>query len=120
MMVNASVEIEGPASTDWEIRAAKVSSDPDARPALKRALAEAMEQDPGSAVKDAAIFYQIVLERALAEPSGVWKWRSQPTWCWVCNSHNTRLVGEPGYGIVHECMNCGDKFLLDAAIQWAK
>ena len=118
MMVNACVEIEGPASTDWEARATMVSSDPDARPALKRALSEALEQDPASAVKDAAIIYQIILGRALAQPSAEWKWRSQPTWCWVCNSHNTRLVGTPGYGIVHECLDCGDQFLVDGAIQW--
>lgn len=118
MMMNTCAEIDGPVLTDWEDRAARVSSDPDARPALKRALAEALEQDPATAVKDAETFYQIMLARALAQPSGEWKWRRQPTWCWVCNSHNTRLVGEPGYGIVHECLDCGDQFLLDGAIQW--
>ncbi len=111
-MVNTSVEFEGVDLADWEHRAARVSSDPDAHPALKRALVEALEQDPASAVKDAETFYQIMLERALAH-------RSQPIWCWVCNSYNTRLVGEPGYGIVHECLDCGDQFLLDATIQWA-
>ena len=118
-MVNTSVEFEGVALADWENRAARVSSGPDAHPVLKRALVEALEQDPASAVKDAETFYQIMLERALAQPSAEWKWRSQPTWCWVCNSYNTRLVGEPGYGIVHECLDCGDQFLLDGRIQWA-
>lgn len=118
-MVNACIEIDRPESTDWEARAASVSSDPDARPALKRALEEALRQDPATAVRDAEVFYQILLERALAQPSAEWKWRSQPTWCWVCNSHNTRLVGEPGYGIVHECLECGDQFLMDSPIKWA-
>ena len=119
MMVNTCVEIDGPESMDWEDRAAKVSSDPNARPALKRALVEALERDPVAAVIDAETFYQIMLGRALAQPSSEWKWRRQPTWCWVCNSHNTRLVGAPGYGIVHECLDCGDQFLVDGAIQWA-
>ena len=119
-MVNACIEIDGPASTSWEDKAARVSSDPNASPALKKVLAEALEQDPASAVKDAETFYQIMLERAFAQPSGEWKWRTQPTWCWVCNSHNTRLVGAPGYGIVHECLDCGDQFLIDGAIQWAE
>lgn len=117
-IVDATGEINGPELTDWETRAASFSSDPDAHPALKRALVEALEQDPASAVKDAETFYQIMLERALAQPSAEWKWRSQPTWCWVCNSYNTRLVGEPGYGIVHEYLDCGDQFLLDGTIQW--
>ena len=119
MMLNAYLEIDEQVSMDWESRAAKMSSDPTAPPALKRALAEALEQDPASAVKDAETLYQIMLERALAQPCVKWKWRSQPTWCWVCNSHNTRLVGATGYGIVHECLDCGDQFLLDGAIQWA-
>ena len=118
-MVNASVEIEGAETPDWEHRAASVWSDPDAHPALKKVLADALEQEPAAAVKDAETFYQIMLERALAQPSSKWKWRSQPTLCWVCNSHNTRLVGAAGYGIVHECLDCGDQFLVDGAIQWA-
>ena len=120
MMVNACLEIDGPVSMDWEDRAAEVSSDPNARPALKKALVEALELDPVAAVKDAETFYQIMLDRALAQPTNEWKWRTQPTWCWVCNSHNTRLVGAPGYGIVHECLECGDQFLIDGAIQWAE
>ena len=111
-MVNTSVEFEGVDLADWEHRAARVSSDPDAHPALKRALVEALEQDPASAVKDAETFYQIMLERALAQPSAEWRWRSQPTWCWVCNSHNTGLVGAAEWGIVHECLDCGDQFLV--------
>ena len=119
MMVNTCVDFNGPESMDWEGRAAEVSSDPNARPALKKALVEALEQDPVAAVKDAETFYQIMLDRALAQPSNQWKWRKQPTWCWVCNSHNTRLLGAPGYGIVHECLECGDQFLVDGAIQWS-
>ena len=119
IMMKSCVENEGPEPIDWESRAAKVSSDSHAHPARKRALAEALKQDPACAAKDAETFDQIMLERALAEPSAEWKWRSQPTWCWVCHSHNTRLVGAPGYGIVHECLDCGDQFLLDGAIQWA-
>ena len=119
-MVNATIEIDGPALMDWEDRAALVSSDPAASAALKRALAEALEQDPLDAAKDAETFYQILLERALAQPSSEWKWRKQPTWCWVCNSHNTRLVGAPGYGIVHDCLDCGDQFLLEGTIQWGE
>ncbi len=118
-MVNASMEIGDPALMGWEGKAARVSSDPVAGPALKRALAEALEQDPVDAVKDAGTFYQILLERALAQPTSEWKWRRHPTWCWVCNSHNTRLVGAPRYGIVHDCLDCGDQFLLDGTIQWA-
>jgi len=117
-MVNATIEIDSPALMDWEGRAARVSSDPAASSALKRALSVALEQDPADAIKDAETFYQILLERALAQPGSKWKWRKHPTWCWVCNSHNTRLVGAPGYGIVHECLDCGDHFLLDGAIQW--
>ena len=117
-MLDASVEIDGPDLSNWEDRAAKLSSDPNARPALKRALAEALNLDPATAVKDAGAFYQIMLERALAQPRGEWKWRTQPTWCWVCSSHNTRLAGATGYGIVHECLDCGDQFLLEGTIQW--
>ena len=117
-MVNTWVEIEDPESMGWEDRAARVSSDPNVRPGLKRALVEALEQEPSAAVQDAEALYRILLERALAQPRGEWKWRTQRTWCWVCNSHNTRLVGAPGYGIVHECLDCGDQFLLDGAIQW--
>ncbi len=119
ILVNASVEIEGPASTDWEDQAARVASDPCTHPTLKRALADALEQDPAAAVKDAETVYRIMLDRALAQPSREWKWRTQPTWCWVCNSHNTRLMGTAGHGIVHECLDCGDQFLVDGAIQWA-
>ena len=117
-MIDAYVEIDDQVSMDWETRATRMSSDTVAGPGLKGALAEALEQDPAAAVKDAETFYQIMLDRALAQPSNEWKWRTQPTWCWVCNSHNTRLVGAPGYGIVHECLECGDQFLLDGAIQW--
>ena len=120
MMVTATVEINGPDLADWESEAAKVTSDPGVHTSLKRALSEVLDQDPASAVKDAAIIYQIMLGRALAQPSTEWKWRRQPTWCWVCNSHNTRLVGVTGYGIVHECLDCGDQFLVDGAIQWAE
>ena len=119
-MVNASIETDVPALLGWEDRAALVSCDPAASPALKRALTEALEQDPLDAAKDAETFYQILLERALAQPSSEWKWRKHPTWCWACNSHNTRLVGAPGYGIVHECLDCGDQFLLEGTIQWSK
>ena len=38
--------------------------------------------------------------------------------CWVCNSENSRLVPSRGYGIVHECVDCGDRFPEDGAIQW--
>ena len=117
-MVNANVEIASPSASDWEAEVPRVASGSGVSASLKRALSEALEQDPASAVKDAAIIYQIMLGRALAQPSIEWKWRSQPTWCWVCNSHNTRLVGVPGYGIVHECLECGDQFLLDGAIHW--
>ena len=117
-MVNLCVEIDGPVVTDWETRAARMSSDPIVGPGLNGALAEALNQDPASAVKNAETFYQLMLERAMAQPNREWKWRTQPTWCWVCNSHNTRLVGAPGYGIVHECLDCSDQFLLDGTIQW--
>ena len=119
-MVIASIDIDDPALMGWEDRVAKVSSDPVASTALKRALVEALERDPADAIKDAETFYQIMLERAVAQPSKEWKWRRQPTWCWACNSHNTRLFGAPGYGIVHDCLDCGDQFLLDGAIQWGE
>ena len=118
-MITAWLDTETRSQTDWEHSAAMISSDPAAGPLLKRALAEALEQDPEYAVKDAEALYQILLERALAQPTSEWKWRRQPTWCWACNSHNTRLVGAPGYGIVHDCLDCGDQFLLDGTIQWA-
>ena len=38
--------------------------------------------------------------------------------CWVCNSQNSRLVLSRGYGIVHECVDCGDRFPEGGAIQW--
>jgi len=107
-MMNATIEIESLETVDWKDKADEVSSDPQVNPALKRALADAIERDPASAVKDAETVYQIMLERALAQPAGEWKWRSQPTWCWVCNSHSAMLVGAAGYGIVHECLDCGD------------
>ena len=117
-MVNVSVEIDGPVSMDWQDRAAMISSDPATGPALKSALLEALEQNPVDAVKDAETLYQILLERAFAQTSNGWRWRTHPTWCWACNSHNTRLFGAPGYGIVHDCLDCGDQFLLDGTIQW--
>ena len=119
IMENACVEINESGSTDWEYQTAKMASDPAPSPALKCALAEAVGQDPVDAVKSAETVYQILLPRALAEPSSEWKWRSQPTYCWVCNSHNTRLFGAPGYGVVHECLDCSDQFLSDGAIEWA-
>ncbi|MBC8281183.1 MAG: hypothetical protein H8E48_10390 [Chloroflexi bacterium] len=118
-MVNATAEINNQVSTDWKDILTKVSTDPNASQVLKNALAEALQQDPELAMKEAETFYQIMLQRASAQPSVEWKWRRQPTWCWVCNSHNTRLVGATGYGIVHECLNCGDQFLLESAIQWS-
>ena len=78
-MVTAIVEIN---VADWEDEVARVTSDPDVHTSLKKALSESLDRDPASAVKDAAIIYQIMLGRALAQPSSVWKWRSQPTWCW--------------------------------------
>ena len=117
-MVYTAMEMDSPAVIDWADRAAIMSSDPTTGVALKCALAEAMEQDPAAAVRDAAALYQILLERALAQPSSEAKWRRHPTWCWVCNSHNTRLLGASGQGIVHHCMDCGDQFLLDGTIQW--
>ena len=118
-MVTVSVVMDRPDIMDWEAKAARASSDPAANPALKRALAEALEQNPVEAIKYAEVFYQILLERALAQPSAERKWRKHPTWCWACNSHNTRLVGAAGYGIVHDCLDCGDQFLLEGAIEWA-
>ena len=117
-MVNALIEKDWPALLDWNARAALLSSDPAVGPALKRALAESLEKEPLDAVREAETFYQILLERALAQPSREWKWRTHGTWCWACNSHNTRLVGAPGYGIVHDCLDCGDRFLLAGTIQW--
>ena len=118
-MENTLVEIIGLESRDWEDKAAKMASDSSIGSAQKIALAEALEQDPIAAVKSAEAIYQILLQRALTQPKGEWKWRSQPTQCWACNSYNTRLVGAPGYGIVHECLDCSDQFLLEGAIQWA-
>ncbi len=76
ILVNASVEIEGPASADWEDKAARVTSDPCAHSTLKKALADALDKDPAAAVKDAETVYRIMLERALAQPSREWKWRT--------------------------------------------
>jgi len=120
-MTSLTIEIDDTASSasiDWEDRAIVVSSDPDSSPALLRVLAEALERAPEDAIKDAEIVYEILLGRALAQTSRGWKWRKHPTCCWVCSSHNTRLVGKPGYGIVHECLECGDQFLLEGTIQW--
>ena len=69
ILVNASIKIEGPASTDWVEKAARVTSDPCTHPTLKKALEDALEQDPAAAVKDAETVYRIMLERALAQPS---------------------------------------------------
>ena len=124
-MTNLMIEIDdhtplaSRASMDWEEKAALVSSDPNASPSLLRVLAEALDRAPEDAVKDAEIVYEILLGRALEQTSKEWKWRKHPTCCWVCNSHNTRLVGKPGYGIVHDCLDCGDQFLVDGPIQWA-
>ena len=118
-MVSALLEIEMHVQTEWEDRADRISSDPNAGPALKSALAEVLKEEPADALRDAEALYRIMLERAFAQPATEWKWRKHPTWCWACNSHNTRLVGAPGYGIVHDCLDCGDQFLLDGEIQWA-
>jgi translation initiation factor 2 beta subunit (eIF-2beta)/eIF-5 len=115
---DAAEESRSHKSTDWESLAASMESDPAVGPEFKNALAEALEQDPASAVRDAESFYRIMLERATVPSNSEWKWRKQPTLCWVCSSFNTRLVGATGYGIVHECLDCGDQFLLDSTIQW--
>ena len=112
------IDSDGHGLADWEEEAIRITSDPATNPAIKRALVDALERDPLDAVRDADTIYQILLQRALAQSGGEWKWRSQPPWCWVCNPHNTRLVDAPGYGIVHECMDCSDQFSLDGAIQW--
>ena len=39
--------------------------------------------------------------------------------CWVCNSDNTRMVYSRGYGIVHECVDCRDRFPDAGVIQWS-
>ena len=39
--------------------------------------------------------------------------------CWVCNSENTRMVYSRGYGIVHECVDCRDRFPDAGVIQWS-
>ena len=43
--MNASVEIEDPALTDWEDKAARVTSDPCTNATLKRALANSSNYD---------------------------------------------------------------------------
>jgi hypothetical protein len=78
-MGNICVDIDDSEIAKWECKAAKMASDPDAIPALKNALTEALEQDPVDAVKSAEAIYQILLQYALAHPAGEWKWRSQPT-----------------------------------------
>lgn len=117
-MENICVEIDGSGITNWECKAAEMASDPDASPALKIALSEALEQDPVDAVKNAESVYQILLQRALAQANGEWKGVGQSTCCWVCNSYNTRLVVSPGYGVVHECLDCSDRFPQDGPVQW--
>lgn len=115
-MENTSSEIDRQELTDWEERITSMASDPATNPAIRRVLLDALERDPVEAVRDAETVYQVLLQRAISQSSGEWNWRSQAAWCWVCNSHNTRLVGAPGYGIVHECLDCAGK--LDGAIQW--
>ncbi len=39
--------------------------------------------------------------------------------CWVCTSENTRMVYSRGYGIVHECNDCSDRFPDAGVIQWS-
>ena len=39
--------------------------------------------------------------------------------CWVCNSDNTQMVYSSGYGIVHECNDCRDRFPEAGLIQWS-
>ena len=117
VMENICAEIDGSLIANWEWKAAKMASDPDASPALKSALAEALEQDPVDAAKNAESVYQILLQRALAQANGEWKGVSRST-CWVCNSYNTRLVFSPGYGVVHECLDCSDRFPQDGPVQW--
>ncbi len=122
-MTNATAEKYDSVLTDWETegwkdRVAQVSSDPESSPSIIRILTEALEQAPADAIKDAEIVYRILLERACVETDSEWKWRSHTIWCWACNSHNTRLVGAPEYGIVHDCLDCGDQFLVDGTIQW--
>ena len=119
IMENACVANDGSGIANWESKAAEMACDPDASPALKSALAEALKQDPVDSVNKAGSVYQILLQRALAQPNGGWKGIDRATSCWVCNSHNTRLVVAPGYGVVHECLDCSDRFLSDGAIEWA-
>ena len=117
-MENSCVEISGSKQATWECQAAKLSSDPAAGPGFKRALAEALEQDPVDAVNDAGAVYQILLRRALAQPSGEREGDSPSTRCWVCNSFNSRLVVASGYGVVHECLDCSDRFPQNGPVQW--
>ena len=77
------IDIDRQGLADWEERLTKLTSDPCTKLAIKRALVDALEQDPIEAVKDAETVYQILLQRALSQAKGEWKWRSQPTWCWV-------------------------------------
>ncbi len=71
-MGNICVHVDGSEIANWECKAAKMASDPDASPALKNALVAALEQDPVDAVNNAESVYRILLQRALAQPNGVW------------------------------------------------
>ena len=82
------------------------------------ALAEALEQNPVEAVNKAGTVYQILLQRALEQPTGEWEGDSDAICCWVCNSFNTRLVVAPGYGVAHECLDCSDRFPENGPVQW--
>ena len=109
------IEDHDPEYLDWADKAGRIMSNPDVGQGFKNAFTEALDQDPINAANDAEAVYRIVLERAMTLLNSEMNWRRPHTRCWKCKSDNSKLVREPGYGVVHECMDCGDQ---GGRIQW--
>ena len=115
--IGDSIQVENhdPEYLDWADQAGRIMSDPNVGQGFKYALTAALDQDPMNAANDAEAVYRIVLERAVTLLGSEMNWRRPHTRCWKCKSDNSKLVREPGYGVVHECMDCGDQ---GGRIQW--
>lgn len=112
---NTQIENHDPEYLDWADQASRIMSDPDVGQGFKNALTAALDQDPIGAANDAEAVYRTALERAVTLLNSEMNWRRPHTRCWKCKSDNSKFVREPRYGVVHECMDCGDQ---GGRIQW--
>ena len=102
----------------WNKKAHQVSTDLEANPWFKQALAEAIKCDPVDAVNAAAALYQILSDTVTVKQPHERFCRKHPIPCWACGSIETQLMGTPEHGILLRCINCGDVFKVEGRIIW--